>query len=151
MCEDFFFHFLGLVSLPHHSIAVAGSDLPAAIVEGFTFNRKRVAVSRGNPLLPPLLEDNISTLGEFPLILVLPRFLARGVTSGFVFPCSCLNQTLGYLTKRGYLGSSGRMIGMSGGRERRSLFPGQRLKDGVKETALPLWISEQRSFVYLWT
>lgn len=91
------------------------------------FSQEGLAVLRGNTPLPPLFEYHISALGQFPLVLVFPRLLARCVTGRFVFSRASLNQRLGNLTKRGYLCGGGGMIGLSRGGERRSLLPCQYL------------------------
>lgn len=89
--------------------------------------KEGLAVLRGSTSFPPLLEYHISALGQFPLILVFPRLLARCVTSGFVFSCACLNQSLGDLTECGYLRGGGGMISLSCGGQRCSLVPCQSL------------------------
>jgi len=79
----------------------------------------------GSTPLPPLLEHHISALGQFPLILVLPRPLAWCVTRGLVLSRTGLNQRLGDLTECGYLGGGGGLIGLSRGGECCSLLPCQ--------------------------
>jgi len=85
------------------------------------------AVSRRNTPLSPFLEYHVSGLGQLPLVLILPRLLARCVTGGLIFSCTRFDQRLGDLTKRGQLCNGGGMIGLSRRGERCSLFSRQRL------------------------
>jgi len=77
------------------------------------FSEEGLTVLRGNTSVPPLLEHHVPAFGQFPLIMVFPRLLARCVTSGPVFSRACLDQRLGDLTKRGYLRGGGGMICLS--------------------------------------